>query len=518
MQWNQLVQWNHLSKQILPWGRFLLIAIMASGLAGCAGLAQKLAQHMANESLRHDHDFKIIEGDSARYRQCLKTQGGSCPNGPGPLRHTGLSATPPEATASLSATAKSKLSQEPAGDPIHLAASALECETVGHATKLYSHLRALPTSQSQSFRVEHNNDGTASTIDMSMSVAGVQKCQNLIAQATAAGGWDRLEASLRTFRDRAEARSSEHRDLTADHRRAAFVKAYLDAYFSNGHFLTVDLRVDQTLATQKLTKELEKHPELCKAYNAAEGVTADDGSECAALAEKIYRGVLGATLGSDQPLYLIRAKPVGYHPRDGGTKLQFPEIDVDFDPVKRPMLSITYSDGSSSSDQFGSSFWLPVGTDLVRVVLDAVFDAHEGLPAVSGATGLTVPGYPLQPITGLENQNLLQNLDKMRQASQHAAVGVGVVLDREIRGIGPFTLNNEALEQLIVAVVTTSVQKAMEKAVWCFYSCDLNLAIDKAKTDLEQAAKEDEKRLTGDLKHYAYDQAEKVRLHVSLSE
>ncbi len=516
-----------------PWedlGRsgLALMAALTLALGGCAGLAQKLGEHLVQRSLKHEHAVQLFEGDAARFRQCLKSRGGSCPEGPGAIPHSTLPEGAGEATAALSATGKATVEGLDANHPARLAASALDCAPLSGATRLYSHLRGLPTGSDHDLKAVSGEDGRTLTLTLAMSVRELQRCHDTALRALAAGGWGSLEGHLAGQLGRAAAGTREHRHLIADHRRAAFVKTYVDAYFSNGHFIAVDLEVDEATAIAKLTHELEQHPTLCSAFNAAEAAAgvkqppsgaASDASPCASFAQSIYRGVLGKTLGSGKPLYLLRARPVGFAPRDGGARVQFPEIDVDLDPIRRPVLSLTYG-GPAGSDRFDSAFWLPVGTELMRVILEAVFDAHEGLPAASGdATGLRVPAYPLEDLADLTDAaNLQQHLDKMRQVNQGVAAGVGVVLDRLIRGIGPFSLNNEALEQLIVTVVTTSVQKAMEKATWCYYACDLNTAIEAAEKDLEKAAEAGARKLGGHLASYAHEATEKVRLHLEIAE
>ena len=74
-------------------------------------------------------------------------------------------------------------------------------------------------------------------------------------------------------------------------------------------------------------------------------------------------------------------------------------------------------------------------------------------------------------------------------------------MDRVIRGIGPFSLDNEALEQAIVQIIATTVRKAAEKATWCFFACGLDeqvdAAVDAAKKRVEDAVKSESGRLLG---------------------
>jgi hypothetical protein len=132
---------------------------------------------------------------------------------------------------------------------------------------------------------------------------------------------------------------------------------------------------------------------------------------------------------------------------------------------------------------------------------------------------MSVPDYPLQNVAGLTGAaNLQQNLDKMLRINQETTAGVGVLLDRAIRGLGPFSLDNEALEQLIVTLIATSVQKAMEKATWCYYACDLNTALEQAERELKADVAAGEKKLEGKLASYAHEKTEQIRLHLKIVE
>ncbi len=70
-----------------------------------------------------------------------------------------------------------------------------------------------------------------------------------------------------------------------------------------------------------------------------------------------------------------------------------------------------------------------VGTDLVRVVLEAIFDAYEGLPAVSSASGAgLLPAIPVDVDAG--------DLNHMNRVNDNAEVATAVVVDRVVKGIG----------------------------------------------------------------------------------
>ena len=140
-----------------------------------------------------------------------------------------------------------------------------------------------------------------------------------------------------------------------------------------------------------------------------------------------------------------------------------------------------------------------IGTDLARILLEAIFDAHEGLPAVDHATGreLGAAGLPLFEPSAASVSTA--DFNRMSEINQRSVIASGVILNRVIRGLGPFSLNNEPLEELIVTLITTSVKKAMAKATWCWYACHLEEDMEEVKHDLEGRLKKEAKRLAGEI-------------------
>lgn len=154
----------------------------------------------------------------------------------------------------------------------------------------------------------------------------------------------------------------------------------------------------------------------------------------------------------------------------GGDMLQVPGINITFDPTK-PQVSVTKIDYAS------------VGADLVRVLLEAIFDAHDRIPAVSNATGVVdVAAEPGMASVGLVDfgkitqwspsytaitstqfgdiQSFANSLDSA------TAAGTGQL----IRGLGPTAMNNDALAKVIESAVGTTVRKVGEKLAWCWYA------------------------------------------------
>ncbi len=114
---------------------------------------------------------------------------------------------------------------------------------------------------------------------------------------------------------------------------------------------------------------------------------------------------------------------------------------------------------------------------------EAVFDAHEGLPALAPvgqplrATGLTLGDYSLPLFTSPTGNVNAADLSRMTNFNDSTAASTRIITGRIISGIGPLSLNNPPLEDLIAEIITTSVGKAAEEASWCWYACDLDVQL-----------------------------------------
>ena len=167
-----------------------------------------------------------------------------------------------------------------------------------------------------------------------------------------------------------------------------------------------------------------------------------------------------------------------------------------------------------------------IGAELARVFLEALFDAHEALPALSQpgikATGLTLAEPYRLPIFQNPMGNVsAKDLQHMTHINNAVALETQLLIGRLIAGIGPFSLNNQPLEDLITEIIATSVRKGTEKATWCWYACNLDQDLARLRRDagkaLDDAAKREEKDLKQKLKHWLHKEAEyvKVRFRVS---
>ena len=482
----------------------LLILATLPILAGCVGIAERMATHLAEKSLHHQHDFTLIEGDLALYRSCLHQRGGTCQGDAGTaLPATGAAKAPATPTrAAVGSHLATSVAALPSGDSAKLAKAALDHPVLADTVSLHNHLRGLDGASSAGFSVATTKDdtGTQSTAQMKMSISQLKSFQALVHRTTAAGGWHALASHAAGETAKSSPGSAGHEELIADHRRAVFLKKYVEAYFRNGRFLAVDLRIEATQAQAAIKRELSQHASsTCQAYNAQSSTTSPAtapsvaSADCQALAATIYETLRGSSSSIDHQL--VKISPAGFVSRSG-TKAQFPGLDIDIDPLSQHLLTLTPESGETIN-------FTQIGTQLVKIVLEAVFDAHEGLPAVSTATARTLGAESL-PLLNPPLGNISKaDLSAMNNVNNRVEAATGVVLDRVVAGIGPLSLNNEPLEQLIVTLITTSVVKAVDKATWCWYACNLDVDLKKAEKDVGEKMK-------------AFEEREKKRVRLAL--
>jgi len=188
-----------------------------------------------------------------------------------------------------------------------------------------------------------------------------------------------------------------------------------------------------------------------------------------------------------------------------------------------------------ASDTSGVGVGSSIGAELVRIFLEALFDAEEGLPAIAPAdsprlrpTGLDLGSFSLPLFQSPAGHLDVRDLTRATEINDRAATQARVIVGRIISGIGPFNLNNQPLEDLIVEVVATSVRKAAEKATWCWFACNLDVDLTTLETDAKKTAKDTAKATEekveaavkkgdGKAKAWADREAERIKLRLKLS-
>jgi hypothetical protein len=254
-------------------------------------------------------------------------------------------------------------------------------------------------------------------------------------------GWKKTNAALASKRVTCKAAD----DVA---RIGDYVQAYFRAYFKNGQFIQFGIKGVADVK-DKLAKEI-----------AAE--TGLDMTKATAIADQIIGNVKDPVFGKfdDSAAFVTR----------GGDSYKAPLITADLTPFSKKKLSVTQIDTTA------------LVADLARVFLEAVFDAVEGLPAVSTATGVTAlkesplpannPSMLIDTTGGAHSQNLCEaNFARVEawgtRSEAMTTVGVGML----IRGGGVFALNNERAATLVETAFGVTARKLTEKIAWCFLAC-----------------------------------------------
>ena len=216
---------------------------------------------------------------------------------------------------------------------------------------------------------------------------------------------------------------------------------------------------------------------------------------------------------------VFKVSNVGFLSRDTTFRAHLPTVEVTIDPTVTRWVTVTdrstqqlltsrtdFSHLGVVRDTSGVGTGTAIGAELVRVFLEAIFDAHEGLPAVAPAnlggirpTGLTLDHFSLPAFDPQGSHIDSHDLTVMTDLNNAMALKARLLTGRVLSGIGPFSLNNPPLESFITEIVATSVRKAMEKATWCWYACNLNVEASRLLSDLDTALanklREEEKKL-----------------------
>ncbi len=220
----------------------------------------------------------------------------------------------------------------------------------------------------------------------------------------------------------------------ADAGNQLFLEAYFRAYFRNGEFVKISAAL-ANLYTQ--------YPELVPYKDTLQPI----------IDELSKNGTIGK-VGTD-----------GLVTRTGQT-FQFPPLQITVDPTQKKWVSISTIDAAT------------VGSDVVRVALEALFDAASLLPAVSNATGITITDASAG-ILGLEDianvtQGTAISADQFTSSNQIANTvdgAAGSIAGQVIRGLNVAALNNEALAKIVEAMVAVTARKVTEKVTYCWYAC-----------------------------------------------
>jgi hypothetical protein len=158
-----------------------------------------------------------------------------------------------------------------------------------------------------------------------------------------------------------------------------------------------------------------------------------------------------------------------------GDRLAFHTIQISIDPM-HPKLDL------------GEIDFKGIGNDLVRILIEAVFDAVCPVPGVPSASGVRMPGSPVPKYDPAAYPNVSpEEFTIVNDWGNRAEALVGSAVAKLVRGISLFSLNNEALASLVETLLSVTSRKVAEKAVWKIVESTTVLQTAGRTTDLELA-------------------------------
>ena len=181
---------------------------------------------------------------------------------------------------------------------------------------------------------------------------------------------------------------------------------------------------------------------------------------------KAYFGDLSFTARSDYagvgPRGVMKVASKGFVDRSGNALL-FPGIssDTEISPANSVRMSGTTIDSQR------------VSADLMRIFLEAFFDAAYRVPAIHGATALTV-GPTFQEVAYPEfdaNRPMisLEALARVTRDALRAEAAVTSLVGKAVRGGSVFSSQNETLAASLETTAGVIAKKLVEHEGFCYY-------------------------------------------------
>lgn len=446
--------WNVRTAGVV-WGAVLVFS------TGCGHIAQSVAGRLADQRLKEvEHRIEVLHADADRFRQCVEQSGGTCAGAPPTPTGTPVVTRVPDA---LRASANERLrDHDPMGHAIRAAHQVMDHPAQERLNQLYDRVRQAEPDDKEPVK---------------LSSKELQDYADKALAATRQGGWDAMQRHARRELKRLRRADAAPQAMAAVERHAhtaETIRRYVEAYFENGHF--VQVRVDVSDLEDSAKRHLaERYPTLC-GPDAVQRAAEED--PCAELLEDLKRRLLSGVAQDADGDYVFGQIPATGFVNRVGDNLAFPGIVLDVD-LARPR------DAS-----FETLDYTKAGTEIVRVILEAVFDAHQRLPAVSTATGTQLEVDPLpvfDPSSGAVSQ---EDFGRVTEVFHRTDAVTGALVGRAIRGISVFSLDNEPLAELFTTAVSVTVAKAAEKVSWCWYSCGLDADLRAAEEELDATARD----------------------------
>lgn len=472
----------------------LLVVPLMLALSGCVTLAQVFSGKNTEPA---KIDYHHVISNSPQALACSITPGGACPagvalpsaagGGPPALAFTwsDLNAKKPTAESikagrnflnGLSGTASLSQSQAVVIDALGVSreqltamaanqsdtvstaavqgASIVAQLTTGHPVTnkfISAYYFALGITPPSRMGVTAVSGTDSSMLSVDLERAEVNSYFEEVEQATATDGWANFAASeigLSLSETDPQIKASE----LSLARLGVFVQEYMSAYFRSGHFVQFDL--DATASKAALVSRINNALGIRTPTPNQQKVVGD-------AAQEMIDSLLGkSTSGSTYQLFGSLAD--GAFVTRGGTSYSFPSINVRVTPLGDHPFQATKVD------------YTAVGADMVRIFFEALGDSIAGLPSDPKSTACK-SAHRLLPCF-VEHDPTMGNLSadafgNVNQAADRAEGVLGMAAARAIRRISWFSLNNEALAELIDTALAVSIRKATEKLVWCAYAC-----------------------------------------------
>lgn len=420
-------------------GLYLLPALTFALLSGCSYLVNPIAKNAATVQT---YRLSLSVNRTAAFQQCLNNLEGQCP---ADLPLSSFLNASSQTTNAVVLPLKSPtydkddvgLSSDNAtvrqmtATAANMAVDVLNHDVHQQLVSLFNYLRGGEVENIPSLL-----DAKADKITLTIPVEKIDSYQKRIEAVTLIGGWDALAAVSDTDPYRIA--------------RNEYLKTYFKAFFRDGKFFKAT--IDRTDLLERIVSKLK------------EEIPGLDDDDYIGLAQNLFPE---QGLDKQGAKYVFgRIGDTGLITRDG-SKLTFPGLEV----------STTLG---SSEIETPDIDYIAVGSDLIRVLLQANFDAALRVPAVSNATGRSgsIPEpLRLRNAGGTDEYSFNVNEEEFGDIKTRSTQIEGVVsagTGRLIRGISLFSLNNEALATAIETAVGMAVRKPMEKTLWCWYECGLN--------------------------------------------
>lgn len=465
-----MIQIKESSNSVVSWTLLLVVLVTLSGCSYFVGLTQ---DNILDQPISTHLNFYISK--SKKVLACVKKHGGSCPDDVA-VRKTAITAieqAAEKASKSIPAYRADAIKDLLEKTPITIEGikkgmlTGHHSGSVGEAQKKAAEFAYAAITNETNVGLEELYDMAIGTQNLDsvkpskISKSEAAKYAKSIQDATNFDGWRSFRFYLQGQLADKKSKSNKSLDdrpqimaLEQEIRGLKVIEAYLTAYFENGDFFSLDIEVTE-LTIDKIQNLLKTEFNLKFDEQVRE------------LSVKFLTAIIGSQPVGTKYHILTKKKDGGFVTR-GGTKYVFPGLSINIDPLSANLLQVEKID------------FTQVGSDVVRVFLEAEFDALGQLPADQTSTACEAikagqftdyPDFKCYVETETDKTVKATEFTKVNdlasQAESLAATATGLV----IRGVSWISINNEALAKLIETAVGVAARKATEKVAWCVYAC-----------------------------------------------